>query len=155
MKLTIKNVIFRDYNNQDNLYFEVEESFKDIFSEEPAYQNEKILGEETNRGKLWVKIWSCGIARFGFTQFCDPIHDNREYTWSSNASCINDEFDLTNTPYKLARYGAGIKDSSGGCYWAGELTEALALKIGEENVDLLQHGLDKYKQTIDTTAPWV
>ena len=152
--LKVSNVRFANYNGQDNLYFDVEISLSELINSEPSYQNEMILGEGVEQGKLWVKIWSCGIARFGFTQFVDPLHGNREYTWSSNADCINTNFHLVGTKWELARYGAGIKERDSGCYWGGEITKELALKIGEDNADKLHWGLDAWKQTIDTNAPY-
>ena len=155
--LKVFNVHFANYNGQDNLYFDVEVNLHELLKSEPAYQNEMILEEgTTHEGRLWVKIWSCGIANFGFTQFKDPHHGNTEYTWSSNADCINANFHLVGTEWELARYGAGIKEvGDRGCYWAGELTKALALKLGEENKDKLHWGIEQWRLTIDTTAPYV
>lgn len=154
MKVT--DVHFANYNGQDNLYFSVEMDLRKLMSSKPDYQNEMLLGEGTGAGKLWVKIWNCGIARFGFTQFRDPLHDNAEYTWSSNADCINTNFHLVGTEWELSRYGAGIKEvGDRGCYWAGELTKALALKLGEENKDKLHWGIEQWRLTIDTSAPYV
>ena len=148
MKLTIKNVVFKNYNGQDNLYFDVvEDIFKMMKENSPIYQNEKIIDGNT----LWVKIYDGGIATFGYTMEHDPLHGNSRYTWSSNASCINREFNLIGTPYELARYGAGIRVfGSSSCYWAGELTKALALEIGEQNKSKLFWGIEKYKNDIDT-----
>lgn len=84
------------------------------------------------------------------------MHGNKPYTWSSNASCINKEFKLIGTPYELAKYGAGIKEASkDGCYWAGEITKTLALKIGEDNADKLHWGIEQYRLTVDTSAPYI
>lgn len=151
------NVSFHDYNGQDNLYFDVDIDLSALLKTTPIYENKKLIDEgTTHEGTLWVKIWDCGIAQFGFTQKRDPLHDNEEYTWSSNASCINREFNLIGTPYELARYGAGVREAgSTGCYWAAELTKALALKIGEEYKDLLHWGIEQYRLTVDTSAPYV
>jgi hypothetical protein len=155
--LEVKNVVFKNYNGQDNLYFEVAENLNEMLKGTPVYNNSKVLEEGTkNEGTLWVKIFDGGIATFGFTQKADPLHDNKEYTWSSNADCINKEFKLIGTPYELARYGAGVKEAdSTGCYWAAQLTKALALEIGENNTDKLHWGIEQYRLTVDTTAPYV
>ena len=155
--MKISNVRFADYNGQDNLYFDVDINLRELMKESPMYENCKILYEGTkDEGKLWVKIWKCGIARFGFTKKSDPLHGNEEYTWSSNATCINEEFNLLGTPLELSRYGAGIKEEKdNGCYWAGEILKSLALKIGEDNEDKLHWGLEQWRLTIDTTAPYV
>lgn len=150
MKLTIKNVRFTDINGIDNLYLTVEESLHDIWNSTPEYENTKIFDEGTSKeATLWVKIWDCGIARFGYTMKSDPLHGNSEYTWSSNTGCINGTFNLYNTKYELARYGCGIKeDTDKGCYYAGELTKALALLIAQNNESKLHYGIEKYKETI-------
>ena len=156
--MEITNVRFADYNGQDNLYFDVEKDLRKMVKEEiPMYSTKKVLYKDTkNEGTLWVNIWKCGIATFGFTMKADPTHGNKAYTWSSNADAINTEFNLVGTPFELARYGAGIKEAGdNGCYWAGELTKALALKIGEENADKLHWGIEQYRLTVDTTAPYV
>ena len=155
--LEIKNVRFADYNGQDNLYFEVTENINEMLKGTPVYNNSKVLYEGTkDEGTLWVKIFNGGLATFGFTQKSDPLHGNKEYTWSSNADCINKEFGLIGTPYELARYGAGVKEAGeSGCYWAAQLTRALALEIGENNMDKLHWGIEQYRLTVDTTAPYV
>ena len=155
--LEIKNVEFADYNGQDNLYFEVAENINEMLKSSPVYQNSKVLyGGTKNEGTLWVKIFDGGIATFGFTMNADPLHGNERYTWSSNADCINKEFGLIGTPYELARYGAGVReDGSTGCYWAAQLTKALALEIGENNTDKLHWGIEQYRLTVDTSAPYV
>lgn len=154
--MKVSNVKFADLNGQDNLYFEVDVNLNEMLKSSPVYNNSKVLYEGTkDEGTLWVKIFDCGLATFGFTQKADPLHGNKEYTWSSNTDCINKEFSLIGTPYELARYGAGVKEAnSTGCYWAGEITKALALRIGEENTDKLHWGLDAWKQTVDTSAPY-
>lgn len=155
--MKVSNVKFADYNGQDNLYFEVDVNIHEMLKSTPVYQNSKVLEEGTKReGTLWVKIFECGLATFGFTMEADPLHGNRRYTWSSNADCINREFNLIGTPYELARYGAGVREAGDtGCYWAAELTKALALEIGEDNIDKLHWGIEQYRLTIDTTAPYV
>lgn len=155
MKVT--NVKFADYNGQDNLYFEVDVNINEMLKSTPVYNNSKVFYEGTkDEGTLWVKIFDGGLATFGFTMNADPMHDNQRYIWSSNADAINKAFELVGTPYELARYGAGVKEAgSNGCYWAAELTKALALKIGKENVDKLHWGIEQYRLTIDTTAPYV
>lgn len=142
--MKISDVQFRDYNNQDNLYFSVE-NLDQILKSTPIYSNQK----ELDGGTLWVKIYKGGIAIFGYTLEHDPLHGNQKYTWSSNSSCINREFNLYGTPYQLAEYGAGIKEASkdGGCYWAGEITTELALSIAEANQEKLHYGLEKFKKT--------
>ena len=157
MKELISNVIFRNYNGQDNLYFDVEMDLGALMKSKPMYHNEKILYEGTrNAGKLFVDIWKCGFARFGFTQFADPMHGNEEYTWSSNSDCVNREFNLIGTPMELARYGAGVRESRDeGCYFAIELTRSLALEIGENNKDKLHWGIEQYRLTIDSSAPYI
>lgn len=164
--LIIKEIHFANFNGQDNLRFTIEGTVSDILAEKPVYENCKVFQEELNvrltdrqlksgKATLWVKIYECGIANFGYTVECDPLHHNERYTWSSNAGAINDAFNLVGTPYELARYGAGIADSKYEyCYWAGQLTKALALKLGEENTDKLHWGLDAWKQTIDTSVPY-
>jgi hypothetical protein len=155
--LEVKNVVFKNYNGQDNLYFDVDVNLNEMLKGTPVYNNSKVLEEGTkNEGTLWVKIFDGGIATFGFTQKADPLHGNKEYTWSSNADCINKEFELVGTPYELARYGAGVKEAdSTGCYWAAQLTKALALEIGENNTDKLHWGIEQYRLTVDTSAPYV
>jgi hypothetical protein len=155
--MKVSNVKFADYNGQDNLYFDVDVNLNEMLKSTPVYNNSKVLEEGTkNEGTLWVKIFDGGIATFGFTQKADPRHGNKEYTWSSNADCINKEFKLIGTPYELARYGAGVKEAgSTGCYWAAQLTKALALEIGEENTDKLHWGIEQYRLTVDTSAPYV
>lgn len=155
--MKVSNVMFADYNGQDNLYFDVNINLRELMKESPMYENSKIMYEGAKgEGKLWVKIWKCGIAHFGFTQKSDPLHGNEEYTWSSNTTCINEEFNLLGTPLELARYGAGIKEEgTNGCYWAGQILKSLALKIGEDNEDKLHWGLEQWRLTIDTTAPYV
>lgn len=153
--ITIKEVKFADYNGQDNLYFEIAENISKIMKEEqPLYSAEK----EFEDGKFIVNIWKCGIAKFGFLQTCDPIHGNAPYMWSSNACAINDAFSLYNTPLELARYGAGLRYPNDvgyvGSYWAAELTKELAEKIGRENEELLNYGLDAWLQTIDCRQPY-
>jgi hypothetical protein len=156
-KLEIENVVFRNYNGQDNLYFEVTENIREMLKGTPVYTNSKVLNEGTrNEGTLWVKIFDGGLATFGFTMNADPLHGNQKYTWSSNADCINTEFNLVGTPYELARYGAGVKKAGeSGCYWAAQLTKALALEIGENNIDKLHWGIEQYRLTVDTSAPYV
>lgn len=155
--MKISNVKFADYNGQDNLYFEVTENINEMLKGTPVYNNSKVLYEGTkDEGTLWVKIFNEGLATFGFTQKSDPLHGNKEYTWSSNADYINKEFGLIGTPYELARYGAGVKEAGeSGCYWAAQLTRALALEIGENNTNKLHWGIEQYRLTIDTTAPYV
>jgi hypothetical protein len=155
--LEAKNVVFKNYNGQDNLYFEVDVNLNELLKSTPVYNNSKVFYKGTkDEGTLWVKIFEGGIATFGFTMKADPRHGNKEYTWSSNADCINKEFELIGTPYELARYGAGVKEAdSSGCYWAAELTKALALEIGEENADKLHWGIEQYRLTVDTSAPYV
>jgi len=155
--MKVSNVKFADYNGQDNLYFEVDVNIHEMLKSTPVYNNSKVLYEGTkDEGTLWVKIFDCGLATFGFTQKSDPLHGNEEYTWSSNAVCINREFNLIGTPYELARYGAGVKEAGEvGCYRAAELTKALALEIGEENADKLHWGIEQYRLTVDTSAPYV
>lgn len=155
--MKISNVRFADYNGQDNLYFDVDINLREMLKETPVYENSKLFNEKTSKeGTLWVKIYKCGIAIFGYTQKVDPLHNNKEYTWSSNATCINEEFNLLGTPLELARYGAGIKEEgSTGCYWAGQILKSLALKIGEDNEDKLHWGLEQWRLIIDTTAPYI
>ena len=153
--LIIEEVHFANYNGQDNLYFTIEGTVSDILAEKPVYENRKVFQEKSGKATLWVKVYECGIATFGYTMECDPLHGDGRYTWSSNATAINDTFGLVGTPYELARYGAVIADDKyKHCYWAGELTKALALKLGEENANKLHWGLDAWKQTINTNAPY-
>lgn len=155
--MKVLNVKFADYNGQDNLYFEVDVNLNEMLKSTPVYQNSKVLYEGTkNEGTLWVKIFDGGLATFGFTQKTDPLHGNKEYTWSSNTECVNREFGLIGTPYELARYGAGIREvGKPSCYWGGQLTKALALEIGENNTDKLHWGIEQYRLTVDSTAPYV
>lgn len=155
--MKLSNVKFADYNGQDNLYFEVDVNINEMLKSTPVYQNSKVLYEGTkDEGILWVKVFDGGLATFGFTMNADPMHGNQKYTWSSNADCINREFSLLGTSYELARYGAGVKEAgSMGCYWAAQLTKALALEIGENNIDKLHWGIEQYRLTVDTTAPYV
>lgn len=154
MKTFVHNVVFRNYNEQDNLYFEVEEDLSNlIYNVKPEFSAEKNI---ENEGRLWVKIWSNGLSRIGYTKFKDPLHGNKEYTWSSNADCINREFNLIGTKYELSKYGAGVKTvGDSGCYLAMEITKDLAWLIGERYQDSLHWGLEQWKLTIDTTAPYV
>lgn len=153
--MEIKNVIFRDYNQQDNLYFTIDKNISDILDTEPVYKNSKKFNEGTSEeATLWVRIFECGLAIFGYTVEHDRLHGNERYTWSSNPGAINTEFNLIDTPFELAKYGAGIRDSDEGCYWAGNLTKDLALKIGQENKNLLNYSFEYYKDTIDTTKPY-
>ena len=156
MRLHIENVVFQNYNGLDNLYFDCE-NLLGILKGTPIYSNSKVLYKGTSdEGILWVKIFEEGLAKFGFTMKADPLHGNQEYTWSSNATCINKEFGLIGTPYELAKYGAGAKEiGSNSCYFAIELTKALALELGENNVDKLHWGIEQYRQTVDTTAPYI
>lgn len=153
--MKVSNVKFADYNGQDNLYFEVDMNLNKMLKSTPVYSNFKTFDEDTEYERtLWVKIFKEGLATFGLTLMKDPLHNNEVYTWSSNARCINEEFGLIGTPYELAKYGAGVKEEGhSGCYWAAQLTKALALKIGEEYKDLLHWGIEQYRLTVDTSAP--
>lgn len=156
VKPHIENVVFHNYNGQDNLYFECE-NLLGILKGTPIYSNSKVLYKgNSDEGILWVKIFEEGLAKFGLTMKADSLHGNQEYTWSSNAACINKEFGLIGTSYELARYGAGAKEiGSNSCYYAIELTKAFALELGENNADKLHWGIEQYRQTVDTTAPYV
>jgi hypothetical protein len=58
-------------------------------------------------------------------------------------------FNLWGTKYQIARYGAGIADTTeDDGYWAGNITTELAMKIATENQDKLHYGLEEYKKTI-------
>jgi len=142
--MKILEVKFADINGYDNLYFTVDK----LSLTNPIYENKK----EDEKGYYWVKIYSTGIAQFGYTMYSDPLHDNMKYTWSSNPSTINEVFNLIGTEYELAKYGAGIKNgqNEGTCYWAGELTKSLALQIGETYKDKLHYGIEAWKKIIST-----
>lgn len=152
MKLIIKDVTYKNINRQDNLYFTVENSLEEIFNSTPEYENFIVFNEGTSQeATLWVKIWNCGLARFGYTMKSDPLHGNREYTWSSNEECINKEFDLYDTKYELAAYGCCIKENTDrGCYFVCGLTKTLALEIAQDNEDKLHYGFATYIDTIDS-----
>lgn len=123
-------VQFKNYNQMDNMYLDV-----DVMSQDVIFSEIK----EDAEGYFYVRIYDDGFADYGYTQYCDPLHGNQEYTWSSRPEVINQVFNLYNTPLQLATYSIGVRDD-GRCYIARGITFERACKIAMEHQELLQHG---------------
>lgn len=124
-------VKFLNYNRMDNMYLDV-----DAMSQDVIYANEKR--DESNEGTFFVRIYSDGLAEFGYTVDCDSWHNNKPYTWSSRPEVINEVFGLTDK-LKLAKYTIGVRDDDR-CYIARGITFERACEIAHDNEDLLHYG---------------
>lgn len=124
-------VQFLDYNQIDNMYLDV-----DAMSQDVIYADEKR--DESNEGTFFVRIYSDGLAEFGYTVDCDSWHDNQPYTWSSNPECINKVFGLTGE-LKLAKWTIGVRDDNLS-YIARGITFERACEIALDNEELLHYG---------------
>lgn len=121
----MEKVEFRNYNQMDNMYLEVEKMSKElVFSDK----------KETADGCFHVNIYADGFASYGLTVHKDPWHNNQEYTWSSRPEVINKVFNLNGTPFQLAKYSIGVNG-----YSRGILFER-ACEIALDNEDLLHYG---------------
>lgn len=80
---------------------------------------------------LWVRIYSDGLARYGLTMECDPLHDNSRYTWSSRASVIN-KYLLNNEIYKLAISDCAHRTTDRGGFGVFGITQSFVRRIADE-----------------------
>lgn len=124
-------VKFLDYNQMDNMRLDV-----DAMSLDVVFASEKR--DESNEGTFFVRIYSDGLADFGYTVDCDPWHGNQPYTWSSNPECINKVFGLTNE-LKLAKWTIGVRDDDS-CYIDRGITFNRACEIALNNGESLNYG---------------
>lgn len=124
-------VKFLDYNQMDNMRLDV-----DAMSQDVIFTSEKR--DESNTGTFFVRIYSDGLADFGYTVDCDSRHDNKPYTWSSNPECINKVFNLEGS-LKLAAWTIGVRDDDL-VYVSRGITFERACEIALENEELLHYG---------------
>lgn len=128
-------VEFKDYNQMDNMYLDVE-AMSHIVVFAAAKRS------ETNEGTFFVNIYSDGLATFGYKVDRDSWHDNQPYTWSSNPECINKVFGLEGSR-KLAKWTIGVRDDDS-CYISRGITFEKACEIALNNEGLLHYGYMKF-----------
>lgn len=134
------NLRYIDINQHDELEITV-----DVFSKEVLYENEKWL---SSNERAFIKIFSDGFVDFGLELQKDPMHNNKKYTWSSNADFINRCFGLLDTPFELATWHIGAKEkcSKYSCFFARNILLSKAMEYAANNSDKLHYGLKVYEE---------
>lgn len=128
-------VEFANYNQMDNMYLIV-----DSMSDKVIFTDKKVDKE----GEFFVTIYEDGFASYGYLEYCDPLHGNKPYVWSSRCAIINKVFNLIGTELQLAIYNVGVTNNPNSCYCSRGILLSKALEIAKENVELLHHGYDEF-----------
>lgn len=140
--MKILNVSFVDQAprgfKHDELYLTILEDFKEL---KPIRYRAKKVG-----GFLFKCIWyEGGLAMFGALQFVDPLHGNRPYTWSSNASYINAILQLE-PEWQLAKWNCVVKSDNSrySCWFDMGLTKQFLLKTAKQHPEMLHYTLTEF-----------
>jgi hypothetical protein len=132
VKVTCVNHGFNHYD----YYVETLENVVDILRNKDNIV--KSFRKEVEDGFIFADFYPGGFCIKGYTIYEDPLHSNKQYTWSSRASVINGVFNLKGTPYELCSSGIGIKQYNPNrysCFSAVEITVS-ALR------DILKYAID-------------
>ncbi len=136
----VKSLRYIDINQHDELEIVV-----DAFSKEVLYENEKWLSDNE---RAFIKIFSDGFVDFGIELQRDPMHNDKKYTWSSNADFINRCFELLNTSFELATWHVGAREecSRYSCFFGRNMLLTVAYTYASKNKSKLHYGLQKFKK---------
>ena len=114
--------------NQYSLYFEIEEDVRKLIQGKA-----KKHRKDVDDGFLFCDVFSNGLALYGYTIYKDPIHGNKEYTWSSRAEVMNEAFGLN-----LNKSDIGIKTYNPDryeCYYSVAIDRQVLRKLVKQAID--------------------
>ena len=133
----ILSVSFTDVNQHDDINIIVDERSKTV-----VFETEKWIVPDEER--IWVKIYSDGLAQYGYDVHHDRMHKNTFYTWSSNPTSVNEQLGLIGTKWELAKWSCAVAEGPDDCRFASGILVSLALKLAEANQNSLHYGLNEF-----------